>query len=53
MHIPLIALLVFVVALLVYAFATNSKVLEVARAAIWTSLLVIVWANLTVHVVRL
>jgi hypothetical protein len=53
MALPLIALLVFVASVLTYALTANAKLAEIARAGFWTSLLVIVWANLAVHVIRL
>lgn len=53
MQLPLIALLLFVVSLLVYVLASNTKVVEVARAGVWVSLFVIAYANLAIHVIRL
>lgn len=52
MLIPLIPLLFFVMAALIYCLVEkNHKVVEIARAIIWASILVILWANMTVHVI--
>jgi uncharacterized membrane protein len=53
MQIPIIALLVLVVCIVLLAIPVKGVIAEVAKAGIWTSMFVILYANLTVHVIRL
>ncbi len=50
---PIIPLLVLVAGILVYVLATNTKVVEIGRAMMWTALLVCLLALSQWHAITL
>lgn len=52
MHVPLIGLLAFLIGLILYVWEPTSKIAEVGRAGVWLGLFIILYANLTTHVLH-
>ncbi len=50
---PIIPLLVLVAGILMYALASNAKVVEIGRAMMWTALLVCLFALSSWHAITL
>lgn len=50
---PILPLLVLVAGILIYALASNAKVIEIGRAMLWTALLVVLLSLATWHALTL